>query len=244
LHYAIAKQALEHGLHVFLEKPMTLDMEKGAELIKLAMDKGVILMVGHVLRFMPPYMKLKQWIDNGEFGDLKFLSVSRFSGVPSWGQWKEKQKAFGSTGGALFDLLIHDIDFVQYVLGIPDRIESFYLPGALSEHDYIRARWNYDERDLVVMVEGGDIYHSNFPFHAEYSAKFEHASVHYTTFKPDIIHVATHTEMKELDAGEADMGFFNETEYFAQCVENREAPVRCLPESALQTIEICYKHLR
>ncbi len=244
LHYQVAKEALVQGLHVFLEKPMTLDMEKGAELIKLAMDKGAILMVGHVLRFMPPYLKLKQWIDSGAYGELKFLSMSRFSGVPSWGQWKEKQKAFGSSVGALFDLLIHDIDFMQYMLGIPDEIRSFYLPGALSEYDYIQARWKYNEKDLVVLVEGGDTFHSNFPFHAGYSARFENASLLYTTFRPDVIQVATDEEVKELDAGEVDMGFYNETEYFAQCVENGEAPVRCLPESALQTIELCYQHLR
>ena len=243
LHYTIAREALEHGLHVFLEKPMTLDTGKGAELIKLAMDKGAILMVGHVLRFMPPYTKLKHWIDSGEYGELKFLSMSRFSGVPSWGQWKEKQKAYGSSGGALFDLLIHDIDFLQYALGLPDGVESFYLPGALSEHDYVRARWKYKGRDLVVMVEGGDTFHSNFPFHAAYSARFEKASVLYTTFRPDIIQVATDAEIQELDAGDADLGFYNETEYFAQCVEKGEAPVQCLPESALQTIELCYEHI-
>lgn len=244
LHHAIAREALKNGLHVFLEKPMTLDVEKGAELIRLAKDKNLILMVGHVLRFMPPYIKLKQWIDSREFGDLKFLTLSRFSGVPAWGQWKEKQKAFGSTGGALFDLLIHDIDFAQYILGLPDEVESYYLPGALSEHDYINARWNYMQRDLHVIVEGGDTFHSGFPFYAGYSARFDKASVLYTTFRPDVIQVAGDTEVKEVDAGDADMGFYNETEYFAQCVKNREAPDRCSPESALQTIELCYQHLR
>jgi predicted dehydrogenase len=244
LHYAIAKEALESGLDVFLEKPMTLDVGKGSELIALAKSKNLILMVGHVLRFMQPYTKLQQWIESGVYGSLKFITLSRFSGVPAWGQWKEKQKAFGSSGGALFDLLIHDIDFAQYVLGFPDEVESFYLPGALSEHDYINARWNYNDQDLTVVVEGGDTFHSNFPFHAGYKAQFENVSVNYTTFRPEVIQIADNLELKEVDAGDADMGFYNETEYFANCIAAREAPERCSPESTLQTIELCYKHFK
>ena len=75
-------------------------------------------MVGHVVRFMPPYQKLKKWIDSKEFGNLKFLSLSRFCGIPSWGQWKEKNVK-DLSGGALFDLVIHDIDFANYLLGMP-----------------------------------------------------------------------------------------------------------------------------
>jgi predicted dehydrogenase len=66
--------------------------KKVEALIKLARAKSKILMIGHVLRFMPAYLKLKTWIDSGEFGSLEFLSLSRFTGVPAWGQWKDKQK--------------------------------------------------------------------------------------------------------------------------------------------------------
>ena len=120
LHYEMTKKALLRGKHVFLEKPFCLDIKQAEELINLAEEKKKILMVGHVVRFMPPYRKLKQWIDSKEFGELKFLSLSRFCGLPGWGQWKEKSIS-GTSGGALFDLVIHDIDFANYVLGIPFR---------------------------------------------------------------------------------------------------------------------------
>jgi len=83
LHYNLAKKALSAGLHVFLEKPMTLDVSQGEKLIELAEKNKCLFMVGHVLRFMSPYQHLKDWIDNETYGKLKFLSVSRFSGVPS-----------------------------------------------------------------------------------------------------------------------------------------------------------------
>lgn len=136
LHFSIVKEALNHGLHVLVEKPFCLNVKEGEELIKLAREKNRILMVAHVVRFLSPYQKLVRMIDSGEYGNLKFLSLSRFSGVPDWGQWKDKQKDFGISGGALFDLVIHDIDFAAFALReTPEKIESIVLPGKLSNHD-------------------------------------------------------------------------------------------------------------
>jgi predicted dehydrogenase len=59
LHYELAKTALEAGAHVFLEKPFSLDIEEGKHLIDLARSRNRILMVGHVVRFMPAYKMLK-----------------------------------------------------------------------------------------------------------------------------------------------------------------------------------------
>ena len=120
LHYEMTKTALLNDKHVFLEKPFCLNIKQAEELVNLAAKRNKILMVGHVVRFMPPYQQLKKWIDTREFGKLKFLSLSRFCGLPSWGQWKEKNVKELS-GGALFDLVIHDIDFANYVVGMPSR---------------------------------------------------------------------------------------------------------------------------
>ena len=244
LHFQLAKQALDAGIHVFLEKPMTLDLEQGQQLIQLANKKGLIFMVGHVLRFMSPYEKLKQWIDNHEYGKLKFLSLSRYSGVPAWGQWKEKQSNFGSSGGALFDLLIHDIDFVNYLFGTPDNIDCKYLPGALSKHDYISSFWTYSDQEFTIKLEGGNTFHSNFPFQAGFMANFEKASIFYTTLTPAIIQVANNDEVKEIGAEDGGDGFYNEIDYFTNCLYSNEKPEKCTPESALETIRICYRHLK
>ncbi|VAW16100.1 hypothetical protein MNBD_BACTEROID01-950 [hydrothermal vent metagenome] len=243
LHFELAKEALSHGKHVLLEKPMCLDLRQGEELINLVKEKRLILMVAHVVRFMPPYQKLKQWIDSKEFGGLRFLSLSRFSGLPAWGQWKEKQADFGSSGGALFDLLIHDIDFVNYALGRPGSIKSNYLPGALSKHDYINALWSYPQHNIDVKVEGGNIFHSNFPFQAGFMAQFEQASVLYTTFQSEIIQISTNNELREIPAGDAGEGFYNEVAYFALCINNNQQPLECMPGSSLESIRLCYNHL-
>lgn len=241
LHYQITAEAMEQGLHVFLEKPITLRIEEAKLLIGLGRQKQLKFMVGHVVRFMPAYKKLKSWIENEALGRLNFISLTRFSGLPSWGQWKEKQEQFGVSGGALFDLLIHDIDFLNFVLGRPEKIESTTFSGALSMHDYVVATWSYPT--LTAKVEGGNTFHSSFPFQAGYMAKFEKASVLYSSRSPESILVCDDAGEKEFMVGAASEGFYDEIDYFAECIENDLDPYICMPESSLSTLELCYQHV-
>ena len=242
LHYPMAKMALEAGVNVFLEKPFSLDVTEAENLMALANGKNLTLMIGHVVRFMPAYLTLKKWIDEKTYGNLEFLSLSRFSGLPVWGQWKEKQADFGSSGGALFDLVIHDIDYAQWICGMPDKIESTCLPGKLSNYDYISAFWHY-ESGLVVKVEGGNTFHTPYPFQAAFTARFEKASILCSCKDPENIIVTTDTETTLFPAGDAMEGFSGELDYFAQCIVNKQKPEKCTPESALDSIKICYQHI-
>lgn len=241
LHYEMAIEAIQNGLHVFLEKPMTLRRDEGKLMIAFANQRRVKLMVGHVLRFMPAYQKLKEWIDTKELGVLKFISLTRFSGLPGWGQWKEKQEKFGSSGGALFDLLIHDIDFLNYALGCPDKIESDNRPGALSMHDYIVAWWRY--KNVTAKIEGGNTFHSMFPFQAGYMARFEDASVAYSSVSPTTIQICTDNNITNLAIEDPNQGFYNQFDYFADCIERGSDPILCMPESSLMSVELCYQHI-
>ena len=243
LHFEMTRKVLLQGKHVFLEKPFCLDLKQAEELIKLAREKDKILMVGHVVRFMPPYQKLKEWIKSGEYGKLKFLSLTRYTGVPAWGEWLDRRTSYGSSGGALFDLLIHDIDFVNSILGKPGSIKCNYLPGLLSKHDYITALWSYFDKGIDVKIEGGNIFHSSFPFQAGYMAQFEKASVQYSSGNGDKIQIASDSDLVELPSGQAGDGFYNEIAYFARCINQNRLPVECMPESALQTIQLCYDHI-
>ncbi|MEQ9290083.1 MAG: Gfo/Idh/MocA family oxidoreductase [Cyclobacteriaceae bacterium] len=243
LHFELTREALAAGLHVFLEKPMVLEEAEGKLLIDLAKEQSRIFMVGHVLRFMPPYQRIRQWVEEKTYGSLKFISLNRFSGLPTWGQWKEKQQARGSSGGALFDLLIHDIDFAQYLLGIPESISVNNLPGRLSDHDYIQALWQYHDKEARVSIEGGNTFHSQFPFQAGIKAVFEKASANYSTEQPNVIRVANNETVVDIDLSEEVDGFVAEVEYFADCISGNQLPERCLPESSLETIRLCHNHI-
>jgi predicted dehydrogenase len=242
LHYDQAREAMELGLHVFLEKPMSLRVEEAELLIHYARQQKVKFMVGHVVRFMPAYRTLKRWVDEKKFGALEFISLTRFSGLPAWGQWKEKHADFGSSGGALFDLVIHDIDYLNYVLGPPGKITAVCHPGMLSMHDYVTAHWHYGT--VTAKIEGGNIFHSGFPFQAGFMARFEKASVIYSSNNPECIQVASHDGVTEVSVGSPNEGFYEEIDYFTSCITNNQEPSECSPASSLQTLNLCYDHIR
>src|SRR5664280_2227934 len=166
-------------------------------------------------------------------------SSSAASDVYKRQQWKEKQVK-GTSGGALFDLVIHDIDFANYVLGLPSDIKCNYLPGGLSKHDYISAMWSYKDKNVHVKIEGGNTFHINFPFQAGYMAQFEKASILYTSFKADIIQIADDSSIMEVSAGDAGAGYYNEIAYFAQCLKNNAQPAECMPASSLQSLSLIH----
>jgi predicted dehydrogenase len=243
LHYEIAMKALSENKHVFLEKPFCLDILQAEEMINLAAERHKVLMVGHVVRFMQPYVILKQWIDHQEYGEPEFLYFNRFCGMPAWGQWKEKSIAKNS-GGALFDLVIHDIDFASYALGIPDDIKSTSFPGKMSNHDYVSALWGYRNNNARVRIEGGNTFHSTFQFQAGYMAKFEKASVIFNTMKSNTIQVADENGIKEFPLADTADGYYDETAYFTGCIEKNMLPEKCTPQSSLESIKLCYRHIK
>lgn len=78
-HYALAKQAIEAGRDVFVEKPLALTVEQGASLVQLAHQQGRILMVGHVLEYHPAIVRLAELVRLGELGKLHYIYSNRLS---------------------------------------------------------------------------------------------------------------------------------------------------------------------
>ena len=96
-HFEIAHFFLSHGIHVFVEKPITVTVAEANQLIVLAKQKGVILQVGHVERFNPAFQFIKP-----------LLTVPRFIETQRLTSFKLR----GSDVSVILDLMIHDIDLV------------------------------------------------------------------------------------------------------------------------------------
>ncbi len=76
-HFPLAKQALQAGKHVFVEKPFAKCIEEAEELVDLGRKNGLVTMVGHTFMFSPPVIKTKEIIDSGDLGDIHFITSSR-----------------------------------------------------------------------------------------------------------------------------------------------------------------------
>lgn len=114
-HYPLGKQAILHGKHVFIEKPLASNSLEAQELVDLAKHKGVTLMVGHTFVYSPPVVKTKEIIDSGELGDIYYISSSRVNlGLHQ------------ADASVIWDLAPHDLSIMLYWLGEePTQIHAY-----------------------------------------------------------------------------------------------------------------------
>jgi predicted dehydrogenase len=113
LHYPIARECLERGVHVLVEKPITETMEEARSLVALAASSGRILQVGHLERFNAAILALA-----GTLGTPRFIETHRLA------PFKER----GTDVNVVLDLMIHDIDLIQSLVRAP--VESIDAVGA------------------------------------------------------------------------------------------------------------------
>ena len=113
-HYALAKKALEAGKHVYVEKPLTLTSADAEELVRLSDDKGLVLMVGHLMEYHSAINWIRDYIASGELGDVLYLYAQRLN----LGKVRTEENAFWS-------LAPHDVSIVLYLIGeTPDSVSA------------------------------------------------------------------------------------------------------------------------
>lgn len=118
---AIARRALEHGKHLWLDKPAGYDWRAFRDLVNLARAKGLLVQLGYMFRYNPGFQFLLDCAQQGRLGDI-FAVCGRMSQSLD----QERRAVLAAyKGGILFELLCHLIDIVVALLGRPDRVTSF-----------------------------------------------------------------------------------------------------------------------
>ncbi len=107
LHYQVAKDVLELGCHVLVEKPIASTTEQAQSLIEQANQLGLILMVGHIERYNPAIIELKRRLDKNELGRIFQIHARRLGPFPTRIQ----------DVGVIMDLAPHDLDIMRYLTG-------------------------------------------------------------------------------------------------------------------------------
>jgi predicted dehydrogenase len=105
-HYEIASDCLKHGINCLVEKPLTLNSADAEALIKLADERGLVLMVGNTFEYNSAVEMMKQIIDSGELGEVFYINAVRTN-----------LGLFSTRHNVMWDLAPHDISIVLYLLG-------------------------------------------------------------------------------------------------------------------------------
>ena len=244
LHADYAVQAMERGIHVICEKPVSLKAEDVERVYEAARRNNVKFMVAQVLRFWPEYELLKEIYDSGKYGKLLSGSMSRLGGIPkwSWDNWMADEKRSGLVP---FDLHIHDLDFLVYAFGKPE--DAKVHRAKRPEQDYFSVVYEYPE--FFVTTEAS-WYAAPYPFTASFRFQFEKAILAFERQQCMLYEedgtVTDLTEAAEGDTGGINLpqsdAYANEIRYFTKCVLEDRFPERVKPEELRQVIEIL-RHL-
>ena len=158
LHYDVSRAVLESGRHLLLEKPMTLDIARGRELIELARGRGRVLAVGHELRLSSLWGKVKDLIDSGAIGEPLYALIElwRHPYRPGRGGWRYDIQRVGSW---ILEEPIHFFDLARWYFSRAGEPVSIYARanGTRTDHpelhDNFSAIVNFPGRRYVVISQ-------------------------------------------------------------------------------------------
>ncbi len=234
LHAGTAVEALRAGKHVLCEKPMALRGEDADGMITEAERSRRILMVAQVLRFFPEYRELRRLVNSGRLGPIRSAFLRRRTAVPAWAtaDYMDKQKS----GGAVFDLLIHDVDQCQQLFGLPEAVSSTGYEDMAGGIDTIVAEFHYPDLGQVT-VTGGWFHRGNYPFSMEFTVVGDKGVVEYSSAgRPLTVHWSDgRRETPQLDEKD---GYQAELEYFVDCCQKGHYPVECRPEESSLAVKL------
>lgn len=160
MHYSFVLQALQAGKDVYVEKPITLQLDHAKEVVKLAEQEKRILMVGHLLHYHPGFVKLKELLLSGELGNLQYIYSNRLS----LGRVRREENS-------LWSFAPHDISMIlSLTQEMPNRVTAFggnYLqaavadvtntwlefPGGVRSHIFVSWLHPSKEQKLVVVAD-------------------------------------------------------------------------------------------
>jgi predicted dehydrogenase len=251
-HYAVAKEAIQAGKHVLIEKPITTTTEQAQELIALAKSKRVKIQVGHVERFNPALLAAEAYLD-----DPRFFESHRMA------QFKPR----GTDVAVVLDLMIHDIDVILSLVKSPVKsIDASGVAVVSEELDIANARIKF-ENGAVANVTASRI--SQTPMRKlRIFAKDAYLSLDFGTKSVDIFRLAgeaaaegTHPAGLTMKLGEIEKGDVPRTivyekpdvrdinplkyelELFRDAITNDSTPV-VSGEDGLRALEVAERILR
>ena len=232
LHAPAAIAALEAGKHVLVEKPMALDGEAADAMLYAARASGRTLMVAQTLRFFPMYRALAETVRSGGIGAVRAAMFRRRCAAPQWSPWLLDRSI---SGGAIFDLLVHDVDFCLHLFGAPLAVSALGEEDLGHGIDWITAGFHYDA--TAVVVTGGWYPSKGFPFSMEYSVAGDGGVVEYSSAgTPPTLYGQDGTRT-ELDATGKD-GYQAEIEYFVECCVEGRQPDLCPPAESAKAVRL------
>lgn len=238
LHATVSIDVAKSGRHVFCEKPMAITVSDCDRMIQTAKSNGVKLMIGQVLRYLPVFAKTKEIIDSGVLGEPFSIYVSRLGGG-SWGNPQHWRMKTETCGGILYEVSVHELDFMRYICGDVDSVTS--LMGNFLHND---ARDYEDTAHVLIRFKSGGmgtLLAGQCSSLGGYEGKIHcsKGTLHFDNGKSLITYKPFGGEAVKLESGDmkTEPGVKREVRYFIEAITENKEPA--IPgEEGRKTIEI------
>ncbi len=240
-HFGYAMEALELGMNVFCEKPMTTSLEEALALEKKVQDTKLIFQLGHNRRFAYVYSFMKQKIESGELKPYSFqIKMNRGELLnPPWTSDRNY------TGGFLFESTIHLFDMMRWLFGEVDEI--FVLCKKSLYPDY-------DDWAIAVEMKNGIIGTFTSCAHASWMVPFERVEVYgehmmMSNDEMERVHFCKGLgkEVESHDFTKVDFkekwGYIKEDRFFVDCLKEKKTPPVTVSDGVkvIRIIDACYR---
>ncbi len=237
-HRPLTEAALAAGKHVLLEKPIALTDADAAALVAAGAASDKVFMMAHVLRFWPEYVELQKLASNGSLGELRSGLAYRRQPFPAWSALFARSDL---TGGAVIDMMIHDIDALNWVFGAPVAVTANGIRNPRSNGwDQVQILVDYGTTSAV--VDGGMMMPESYPFSStlqvlgsdgfiEYDFRAGGRSVEEAGGTNELSFFPNEGDPKTLEVAQQDP-YLAEIEYFVECIRSGKAATRATPADA------------
>lgn len=230
-HPAQAIAALKAGKHVLCEKPLAQNATDARKVGRAAAASQKFFMPAMCMRFWPGWAGLKKIVDEKIYGRVLAADFRRLSAKPTWA-------AAGSHfGGALFDLHIHDTDFVNFVFGRPESVFSTGVRDANGTVDHVVTQYFFPNGP-VVHAEGSWLLPQGF--NMSFTLHCEQATIDFDLARgKDALQITRPGKPPrpvKLAAGD---GYAAEIRYFVDCVARGQAPTVVTANDGVTALAIC-----
>ncbi len=234
LHTSQVIAALGAGKHVLCEKPLARTAADAREILKVAATSPGFLMPAMCMRFWPGWAGLKQIVAGQAYGKVLAARFRRVSEMPAW----SRNGTYASDlGGALFDLHIHDVDFVNHLFGRPASVFASGVVDGSGTVNHVVAQYHYPGGP-VVEAEGSWLLAQGF--NMQFTLLCERATLDYDLARgADALLLTESGQPPRVVKPEAGDGYSAELRYFVDCVANGRAPQVVVAADGLTALEIC-----
>lgn len=241
LHVDCALRAAEAKKHIFIEKPIAVNVPDAKKIVKSAQKNGVSLMIGYPLRFDPLFTSVKRQIESGELGDVETAFASYISSgpffhratgyapvpVPEW--WFDPR---ASGGGVLMDLGCHLINLLRWYFGeITDVKSSLRHRFNLELEDSAVCLASFGKRTKAVLNVGW--FSQQYLLRVELFGSVKHVIAEHPPQNP----LTTAVQMLTTATSKFFLPHLSELQYFAQCV-GRDLPPSPSGEEGVRDLEV------